>query len=280
MKVSIINRFFIINLTAILFLGFIQAQAQTKVSVKTNSTTQPVSQSQRKTIETVIREFLLENPGIIREAMQALQVREEKEKQQLFANNLKEMKAEIHSDSDSPTAGNPKGDVSIVVFFDYNCGYCKKTLPELKTLLSNDAAVRIVYKKLPVLGLPSQIAAKAALAARRQGKYSEFHDALLLSDGTSDETIKSISDKLGLNYAALMKDMDDPKIDQALERNQRLATALGINGTPAYLIGERFIPGAIDSASLAKVISEERANLVNAALAKKTAESERGQRRR
>lgn len=280
MKVSIINRFFIVNLAAILFLGFIQIQAQSKVPVKTDPKTQPVSKSQRETMETVIREFLLENPIIIREAMQALQVREEKEKQQFFANNLKEMKSDIHSDPDSPTAGNPKGDVSVVVFFDYNCGYCKKTLPELKTLLSSDASVRIVYKELPIMSLQSQIAAKAALAAQRQGKYSEFHNALLLSDGTSDEIIKSISDKLGLNYAALKKDMDDPKINQALERNQRLATALGINGTPAYLIGEQLIPGAIDSASLAKVISEERAKLVNVTLAKKTAESERGQRRR
>jgi hypothetical protein len=108
MKVSIINRFFIVNLAAILFSGFIQVQAQSKVPVKTDPKTQPVSKSQRETMETVIREFLLKNPIVIREAMQALQVQEEKEKQQLFANNLKEMKSDIHSDPDSPIAGNRK----------------------------------------------------------------------------------------------------------------------------------------------------------------------------
>ena len=279
MKVSIINRFFIVNLAAILFLGFFQAQAQTKVSIKTAPKTQPISESQRESTETIIREFLLKNPIVVREAMQALQAQEEKEKQQLFANNLKAMKSDIYADSDSPSAGNPKGDLTIVVFFDYNCGYCKKTLPELKTLLSNDASVRIIYKELPIMSLQSQIAAKAALAAQRQGKYLEFHNALLESDSSSDETIKSISDKLGLNYAALQKDMDDPKINQALERNHRLATALGVNGTPAYLIGEQFIPGAIDSASLAKVMSDERAKLINVTLTKKTAERGDGQRR-
>jgi protein-disulfide isomerase len=129
------------------------------------------------------------------------------------------------------------------------------------------------------MSLQSQIAAKAALAAQRQGKYLEFHNTLLESDSSSDETIKSISDKLGLNYAALQKDMDDPKINQALERNHRLATALGVNGTPSYLIGEQFIPGAIDSASLAKVMSDERAKLINVTLTKKTAERGDGQRR-
>ncbi len=275
MKLSIINRFFIINLAAILLLGLFQVQAQTKVSVKTDPKTQPVSTSQRETIETIIREYLLKNPTVIREAMLALQVQEEKERQQSVANNMKELKSDIYSDPDSPIVGNPKGDVTIVVFFDYYCGYCKKTLPGLKTLLSNDASVRVVYKEFPIMGPQSQVAARAALAAKRQGKYSEFHNALLESDGASDEVIKNISDRLGLNYATLKKDMDDPKINEAIERNIRLATAIGINGTPAYFIGEQFIPGAIDSASLAKAVSDERAKLVNVTITKGNVESKK-----
>src|SRR5688500_10874922 len=111
MKSININRFFMINLAAILFLGLFQVQAQTKKSVKTNPKTPPVSQNQKEAIETIIREYLLKNPTVIREAMLALQVQEEKEKQQAFANNKKELKSEIYSDVDSPVAGNAKGDV-------------------------------------------------------------------------------------------------------------------------------------------------------------------------
>ena len=130
------------------------------------------------------------------------------------------------------------------------------------------------------MGPQSQVAARAELAAGRQGKYAEFHNGLIESDGTSDDVIKGISDKLGLNYAALQKDMQDPKLNEALDRNLRLATSLEINGTPAYLIGEQFIPGAIDPVSLAKIVSQERAKLANITITKGDAESERGQRRR
>ena len=116
MKLSNINRLLIINLAAILLLGLSQAHAQTKVSAKTKPETQPLPQSQRETIETIVREYLLKNPTVIREAMQALQVQEEKEKQQIVAHNMKELRSEVYSDPDSPIVGNPKGDVTIVVF--------------------------------------------------------------------------------------------------------------------------------------------------------------------
>lgn len=211
MRLLIINRF-IINLTAILLLGCSQVQAQTKVSVKTNPKTQPVSENQREKIETIIRECLLKNPAIIREALAVLQTQEEKEKRLAFANNMKELKSEIYSDVDSPVAGNAKGDVAIVVFFDYFCGYCRKTLPDLTTALANDSNIRVIYKEFPIMGAPSQVASRAALAARRQGKYADFHRALLETEGTDETTIKAISDRLGLNYETLKKDMGDPKI--------------------------------------------------------------------
>ena len=134
MRLLIINRFIITNLAAILLLGCSQIQAQTKVSVKTNPKTQPVSENQREKIETIIREYLLKNPAVIREALTVLQTREEKEKRLAFANNMKELKSEIYSDVDSPVAGNAKGDVAIVIFFDYFCGYCRNTLPDLNRL--------------------------------------------------------------------------------------------------------------------------------------------------
>ncbi len=159
------------------------------------------------------------------------------------------------------------------MFFDYNCGYCKTTLPELTALISKDPSLRVVYKELPILGPQSQVAAQAALAAHRQGKYSEFHNALIETEGASDDEIKSVSDRLGLNYATLKKDMEDPNLNESLNNNQTLALSLGISGTPAYLIGDQIIPGAIDSVALAKLVSEERAKLIKKT--KATAESKK-----
>jgi protein-disulfide isomerase len=187
-----------------------------------------------------------------------LQVQEEKEKRERAAANMELLRSEIYSDADSPVAGNAKGDVSVVVFYDYFCGYCRRTLPALDTLLVNDHAVRIIYKEFPILGPQSLAAAKAALAAGRQGKFVEFHRELVNADGAGADVIKAVAERLGLDYAKLQKDMLDPKIGAAIDRNIRLAEALHINGTPAYLVGDRLIPGAIDSESLARLIKDAR----------------------
>jgi protein-disulfide isomerase len=134
-------------------------------------------------------------------------------------------------------------------------------LPELQTLLAKDSSLRIIYKEFPILGPQSQTAARAALAAGRQGKFAEFHQALLESNGVSEDEIKELSGRLRLDYAALQRDMNDPKIIAAIDRNIRLAASLNINGTPAYLIGSRVIPGAIDFDSLITIIKAERVKL-------------------
>jgi protein-disulfide isomerase len=257
MKLSIINRFFTTTLTVILLSSFFQVQAQTTKSAKKNS---PVkSKTEREITENIIREYILKNPSIIREALIALEAQDEKDKQQAAADNLVKYNSDIYTDADSPVAGNEKGDVTVVVFFDYFCGYCRKTLPELKSLTAKDSAVRIIYKELPIMGAESVVAAQAALAAEKQGKYSEFHYALLESDNASDTTIKGLCKKLGLNYEMLKKDMNDIKLNQSIERNQNLAAAIGVGGTPAYLVGKRFIPGAIDAVALAQIVADERA---------------------
>jgi protein-disulfide isomerase len=249
-------------LVTVLYFSVFTVSAQEKVKPST-----PDATAAKQAIEKIVREYLLKNPEVLREAMQALQAKEEEEKKQLIAKQMKSLQAEIYSDPDSPFAGKETGNVSVVVFFDYFCGYCKKTLPALPTLLPKDSSLRIVYKELPILGPASQLAAHAALAARRQGKYAEFHQALVEADGADEAVIKAISDRLGLNYAVLQKDMKDPKISEAIDRNLRLAAALQINGTPAYLVGEQIIPGAIDAASLAQLIAAERAKAASIASA-------------
>jgi protein-disulfide isomerase len=264
MKPTVVNRIAFITLAAavILLLSLSYGSAQTPASTKTGPTTEPVTKEQRETIEKIIREYLLKNPSLIRDAMQALQAQEEKEKQERAANSMKELKSDIYSDPDSPIAGNPKGDVTIVVFFDYNCGYCKKSLPELQALLDKDPMLRVIYKEFPILGAQSQISATAALAAKRQGQYAAFNHALFAADGAGDGMIKGVSDRLKLNYAKLQQDMADPKLNEELERNMKLATALDINGTPAYIVGNQIIAGAIDMDALAKLVAAERAKLV------------------
>lgn len=262
MKQTVVMRSAIAIALVILLSGYTCVNAQTPTPNKTGP---DVNQAlQRESIEQIVHEYLLKNPAVIREAMQALQAQEEIEKRQKVADNLKALESDLYRDPGSPIAGNPNGDITIVAFFDYNCGYCKKTLPALQSLISKDHSVRVVYKEFPILSPDSQIAALAALAADKQGKYTAFHQGLMESERAGSEAIKGISDRLGLNYDTLQHDMNDPGISEALNRNFRLASALEIQGTPAYIIGGQIIPGAIDADSLAQVVSNERARLKNA----------------
>ena len=218
-----------------------------------------VSPDQRKAFEGVIRDYLLKNPAIIREAMQALQQREEEEKQAKATRALKEYSGELYHDASSPVGGNPKGDVTIVEFFDYNCGYCKRVAPTISALLKQDPNVRIVYKEFAILGPQSLIAARAALAAQRQGKYHEFHNALMSAAKLDAGSIAALSKRLGLDQDKWLEDMEDPGIARMIRRNSQLANVLGINGTPAFIIGERLIPGAVDLDALTEIVKSERA---------------------
>ncbi|MBK9316869.1 MAG: DsbA family protein [Acidobacteria bacterium] len=268
MKSALLHRLSLLTLGSVLLFCVSDVDAQIPSFTKSESTEAPVSKEQKASIESVIREYLLKNPSIIREAMQALQAQEEDQRRLRVANNLKELRSAIYSDPDSPIAGNAKADVTIIVFFDYNCGYCKTTLRALDALVLKDPALRVVYKEFPVLGPQSYLAAKAALAAARQGKYVQFHQALMESQNSDEVAVKSISDQLGLNHATLQKDMADPKLNEQLDRNIRLAGSLDINGTPAYIIGETIIPGAVDSESLARFVTIERSKLKEAIPAK------------
>lgn len=254
----------LVMLLALLSLGFSLVQAQSPAVAKTANAPNPIADEQRTTIETVVREYLLKNPSILREMMQTLQAQEEKERQARAAANLQAHKNELYADPGTPSAGNPQGDVTIAVFFDYNCGYCKKTLPGLSTLLAKDPALKVVYKEFPVLGPSSLLGARAALAAHKQGKYAAFHEALVQLPQISMEEIKILAEGLGLNYERLVKDLEDPNLMASLEQVARLATALEINGTPAYIVGDQLIPGAMDADALAQLVANERAKQTKA----------------
>lgn len=258
-----ISSFLTTALILIFILTVSSANAQRKRAIKKATAHASVQKPERNALENSIRNYLLKNPEVIREAMQALQMKEELQRNTAVAGNIKKFNAAIYTDAESPVAGNKSGDVSVVIFYDYFCGYCKRTLPALQALVAKDASVKIIFKEFPILGPQSTNAAKAALAAARQGKFEAFHQAMLESDSAGDEALKAIADKIGIDYVKLQKDMTDPTIIAAIDRNIRLAGDLNINGTPAYLIGGQFVPGAVDADALAKLVNEERTKLAN-----------------
>ena len=218
-----------------------------------------LSPEMRGQIEGVIKDYLLQNPEIIREASQVLAEREEADRLAAAARALADSRDALERDPGSPVGGNPRGDVTVVEFFDYNCGYCKRVAPAVKALIEADANVRVVYKEFPILGPSSLLATKAALAAHRQGKYVVFHEALFELPEISEATLRDLSGRLGLDHARLVKDMEGPEIAAQITRDTELARSLNINGTPGFVIGNRLVPGAIDTQTMQQIVEAERA---------------------
>jgi protein-disulfide isomerase len=221
--------------------------------------TAPAMTGDKAALGKQIREYLIANPEVLVEAMQELERKQDSQQNTAAQKAIQENHAALVSDPDSPIAGNPNGDVTIVEFSDYQCPYCKRTHPAVKALLESDSKVKLVFKDLPILGEPSRIAALAALAARAQHKHLAFHNALMEFNGKIDrDKIMEIAGSVGLDVAQLQKAMDDPKLKQIIERNMTLASALGVRGTPAFVVGNQFVPGAVDADALKQLIADAR----------------------
>ena len=219
------------------------------------------SPEQKRAIEEIVKDYLIANPEVFLEVQQSLEAKMEQIQAERIKAAIAQNAREIYRSADAPVAGNPNGDITIVEFFDYNCGYCKRGFPELVKLIDKDPKVRIVLKELPILSKGSEEAARVALAARLQGKYWDVHRALLESKGQAHEAAAlTIAEKLGLDIAKLKKDMDSPEIKAEIERVRELANKMGINGTPHFLVGDRGIAGAPEDLyeQLAKNVAELR----------------------
>ena len=220
-----------------------------------------LSPGQKRAVEEVVREYLRRNPEILLEAIGAMRAKRDAEQQSKVRNNLVSLRGELENDPTSPVGGNPQGDVTIVEFFDYQCPYCKRVLPTVQTLLKTDGNIRYVFKEFPILGPQSVVAARAALAAWKldRDRYVPFHTALLQSKGRlSEQKILGVAAEIGLDVERLRAAMADPGIDKILARNAELARALDINGTPAFVIGEKGVPGAVDLKTLTALVLEAR----------------------
>lgn len=203
------------------------------------------SDDQKKAIGEIIKDYLIKNPELIVEVQQALEAKMELEQAEKLKNFMAENAKDIYRNPDSPVAGDPNGDITVVEFFDYNCGYCKRGMTEVQKLIESDKRVRVVFKELPILSKGSEETAKAALAAKRQGKYWEFHQAMLSSKGQANEASSlKAAEALGLDMAKFKTDMAGDAVKTELEGMKALAKKMGINGTPHFLVGDKSIPGA------------------------------------
>ena len=198
-------------------------------------------------VERVVRDYVLANPDLIPQAMQKLQERD-------TARAVAASRGAIQEPYAGAWIGNPKGDVTLVEYYDYNCGFCRATLPVLQKLVDQDRNLRIVFKELPVLSAESRVAARAALAAAKQNRFKPFHDALYAAGPVSDATIAAAGRASGVNVAAIPNDAD-----ATIRDNLETAAKLGITGTPSWVVGDQVLTGALPIDQLQSAIARARA---------------------
>jgi protein-disulfide isomerase len=224
---------------------------------------QGLTPQQQKQVEDIVRQYLLKNPEVLIEAINNLRAKEEAEEVKGIGDIIAKRRDEIERDPTSPVAGNPKGDVTLVEFFDYRCGYCKRVHDTVQNVLKSDGNVRFVYKEFPVLGPESMFAARVAIAAFKiaPDKYVALHNRLmaLSARAINEETAMAEVKAVGLKPETVRQKMQDPSVLKEIERTQELAEALRIRGTPSFVIGDAMIPGAIDEESLKQAIAAARA---------------------
>jgi protein-disulfide isomerase len=214
--------------------------------------------AQRTEIVAILRDALRQDPSILRDAVVALQADDNARSDAAARAALAASRDMLVTPAD-PIAGNPKGDVTIVEFFDTRCPYCKRLEPVMAEFLAQDHNVRLVYKDLPILGAASVLGTKALLAAQKQNGYEKLRTAVMkLPPDTTKPMIQATAEKLGLDWPRLSRDMDDPAIQQRIDANLKLARTLNIQGTPALVVGNQIVPGAVDLGELIKAVTEAR----------------------
>ncbi len=225
-------------------IGEADAAAATPVKLATATS---FSTDQKREIEQIVKRYLVANPEVFLDIQNALEDKMEKQQAAKLKVAIAENAAEIYREPKASVAGNPNGDITVVEFFDYNCGYCKRGLHDVIKLVDTDPKVRVVFKELPILSKGSEEASHVALAAGRQGKYWEIHRAMLGAKGHMDEaSALKIAESLGLDMDKLKADMASPEVKAEIEKSEALAKKMGVNGTPHFLIGDRAIAGAPD----------------------------------
>ncbi len=216
---------------------------------------------QKSDIETIIRSYLLENPEILREMATQLEAKDKQAEENLRSTSLVTHKDLVFKTADDPSIGNAKGDVTIVEFMDYNCGWCKKSMSEVSALLKSDPNLKVIFKDFPIFGEHSEYAARAALAAKNQNKYWELHQAMFSQEGqVTTDVVNQLAEGLGLDMTKLKADIESPEVAAKIAANMQLGKDLAINGTPAFVIDDQVYGGYLPIDGMNQAVAEVRAN--------------------
>jgi protein-disulfide isomerase len=227
------------------------------------ATAQSFSTDQRQQIESIIKDYLLQHPEVMQDVMAELEKRQQAAEVEKRRVAVEENNATLFSSPHQVVLGNPHGNVTMVEFFDYNCGFCKRALSDMLNLLKTDPNLKFVLKEFPVLGEGSVEAAHVAVAARMQDvtgkKYIEFHQKLLGGRGLADKArALAVAKEVGFDMARIEKDMSSDEVKKTIDEDMKLADALGVSGTPSYVIGDEVVVGAVGIDALREKIKAER----------------------
>lgn len=248
----------VIAMPRLLFAAAFAALALTTAPVQADSFTS----SQRSEIGDLVKEYLMQNPEVIRDAMQELQRKEEAAEAEVRRSGVAKHADALFNSKRHVVLGNPDGDVTLVEFFDYNCGYCKRAHADMEKLLDEDKGLRVILKEFPVLGQGSEEAAQVAIVVNKVApdKYRAFYDELLMSKGQVDGArALAVAADLGLDKAAIQAQLKDPEVAATINESYGLAQALGINGTPSYVLQNDVVVGAVGYDALKEKIKSVRA---------------------
>lgn len=242
--------------TQIALLGLLLLPGLLMTTSGGNAATPGLDPATRQSMEQLIEEYIRSHPDVIEQSLQALEAKREAEEKSRQKAALAGRQQELLNDPSSPVSGNPAGDITLVEFFDYRCGYCKRAAGAVTQLQLENSRVRVVYKDFPILGEASELAAKAALASNAQGKHQAFHEALLASKGDmTKDSILAVAAEVGLDTKRLESDMADPQWQNVIDANRSLARDLSISGTPGFIVGTELVPGALDLNGLKELIA-------------------------
>ena len=219
---------------------------------------QPFTPTQQQEVVSILRNALRTDPSLLREALQALQADDTRRQDSVMRDVLTLLGPKLVDPAD-PVGGNPAGDVTVVEFYDTRCPYCRRMMATTAELVRLDPGVRVVWKDLPILGAASMLEAQALLASQQQGGYFRLQESVMRSGPPSTrDTLRADADRLGLNSARMLADMDNPALKARLDANIALAQQIGIQGTPALVIGNRLVAGAVEISDLRQAVADAR----------------------
>lgn len=246
-------------LAAILYLNI--KQSDLFLGEKDSMQVQEQSESfNKEQVEEIVADYIENNPEAIIESLTDYQQNKEKRDREKAKENLSEKADEIFNNPNDPVAGNKEGDVTLVEFFDYSCGYCKKATPHVSRLKKEDPSLKIIFKELPILGQKSVIAAKTAIAVNNIApeKYLDYHLKLMSSRVTDKESAIKLAVELGVDGEKLSEEFDSELVQDIINDNRRLSRALAITGTPAFIVGDELLPGYAEYSKLKAAVTRQR----------------------